>query len=235
MYDQGLDRGVLYLNGTAVPWNGLVSVEENEAAAVNTDYYFEGNRLYVSCEAGAFEGQISAYTYPDIFAEYNGFGEFEEYKRFGFAYRTEHGADGYRLHLVYDALIRDDARSWKTSSDRPEVSLFTWGFYASAIPVPGASPASHLVVEVPRDESVFQSLEDALYGTETTEPRLPDPAEVINLFESATRLRIVYNGDGTYTAIGPDDMVRLLENGRFELTAPSVYFLEQDIFVVTSY
>lgn len=234
MYDLGLDQGVLYLDDTAVPWNGLVAVDEKDDGEVDVDHYFEGNRLHVSQYTGDFGARISAYTYPDIFAEYNGYGPHNEYKRFGFSYRTQHG-DGHKLHLVYNVLVRDDARSWESLSNQVAPSLFNWDIYASAVEIPGASPASHLVMEVPRDDSVFENLEDILYGTDTTEPRLPDPAELVELYESATLLRIIYNGDGTYTATGPDDMVRLLDDGRFELSAPSVFLLEQDIFVVNSY
>lgn len=233
-YDLGLDRGVLYLDDTAVPWNGLVAVDERNSGTVNADYYFEGQRLSVTQDTSDFEGVISAFTYPDIFAEYNGYGPKDEFKRFGFSYRTQHGAD-YRLHLVYNVLVRDDARQWGTISNQIDPSLFTWDIYAAAIPIPGAAPASHLAMEIPYNTTVFDELEDILYGTDTTDPRLPDPAELVELYESATLLRITYNGDGTYTAEGPDEMVQPLSDGRFQLTAPSLYFLDQDIFVVNSY
>lgn len=233
-YDLGLDHGVLYLDDTAVPWNGLVAVDERNSGTVNADYYFEGNRLSVTQDTSDFEGAISAYTYPDIFSEYNGYGPKEEFKRFGLSYRTQHGSD-YKLHLVYNVLVRDGARSWSTISDKIDPSLFSWDIYAAAIPIPGAAPASHLTMEIPYNDAVFADLQDILYGTDTTEPRLPDPGELVELYESATRLRIIYNGDGTYTATGPDDMVHLLDDGRFELTAPSLFFLDKDIFVVNSY
>lgn len=234
MFDKGLDRGVLYLDGTGVPWNGLVSLDERDTSTVDTEFYFEGNRLHVRQDIGDFEAKISAYTYPDIFAEYNGFGPFEEYKRFGLSYRTQHG-DGHKLHIVYNVLVRDADRGWKTNAEKVDPSLFNWDVYASAVEIPGASPASHLVMEVPRESTVFEEIEDILYGTETTDPRLPDPSELIELYESFVLLRIIHNGDGVYTAIGPDDMVRLLDNGRFELNAPSVFLLDQDIFVANSY
>lgn len=234
MFDQGLDHGVLYLDNTAVPWNGLVSVDERDTGTVDADYYFEGNRLFVTQNTGDFEARISAYTYPDVFAEYNGYGPHEEYKRFGFSYRTQHG-DGHKLHIVYNVLVRDITRTWKTVGEKPDPSLFTWDIYAEAIPIPGASPASRLTMEVPHNDAVFSALEDILHGTDTTSPRLPNPTELVELYESSTQLRIIYNGDGSYTAIGPDTMVRLLGNGRFELNAPSVFLVDKNVFVVNSY
>lgn len=233
LFDSGLDHGVLYLNDTAVPWNGLVSVDEVDTGVVNGDFYFEGNRLALSQDTGDFKAKISAYTYPDIFSEYNGYGPHNEYKRFGMSYRTQHG-DGYKLHLVYNVLVRDTSRSWTSIKKTIDPSLFAWDINASVIEVKGASPASHLVMEVD-DSSAFKEIERILYGSDVTEPRLPDPSELIELYESATRLRITYNNDGTYTATGPDHMVRLLDDGRFELSAPSLFFIDQDIFVVHSY
>lgn len=234
LFDLGVDRGVLYLDNTAVPWNGLVSVDEKASGLVNADYYFEGNRLHVSQETGDFEARISAFTYPDVFGEYNGYSERKTYQRFGFSYRTQHG-DGHKLHLVYNVLVRNDTRSWDTLTNAANPSLFQWDISAAAIPVPGASPAARLIMEVPSDEYVFAQLEDILYGSETTEPRLPDPEELVSLYESAVRLRIIYNGDGTYTAEGPDDIVSLLTDGRFMIDAPSVFYINQDKFTVNSY
>lgn len=234
MYDQGVDQGVLYLDDTAVPWNGLVAVDEKETGSVDTNHYFDGNRIHISQETGDFEARISAYTYPDLFSEYNGYSERETYKRFGFSYRTQYG-DGHKIHLVYNVLVRDDSRSWTTDTQSPAPSLFNWDIYSSTVRVPGSSPSTRLVMEAPRDPSVLSKIEDILYGTDITEPRLPEPAEIVELYEAATLLRITYNGDGTYTASGPDDMVRVLPDGRFEINAPSAFLLNEGIFVVHSY
>ena len=233
-YDLGLDRGVLYLNDTAVPWNGLVSVDETDTGEVITDLYFEGQRLYIHQITGDFNAKISAYTYPAQFSEYNGYGPEERYQRFGLSYRTQHD-DGHQLHIVYNALVLDDQRSWKTVANTIDPLLFAWDVRCAAIPIPGASPASHLIMEIPQDDAALAVLEDILYGTEDTEPRLPLPEELIELFESMTLLRIVNNGDGTYTASGPDDIVTDLGDGRFEINAPSVVLIDQGTFVVNSF
>lgn len=235
MYDLGVDRGVLYLGETALPWNGLVSVDEAATGSVNVEHYFDGNRIHISQETGDFEGKLTAYTYPDLFAEYNGYSDRDDYRRFGFSYRTQHGADSHKLHLVYNVLVRDTSRAWSTISDRPNPSLFDWDIYAASEPVPGASPAARLTMEAPRDPSVLEEIEDILYGSDTTEPRLPSPAEIVDLYEAATLLRITYNGDGSYTAEGPDSMVRLLADGAFEIDAPTAFFVDEDIFTVHSY
>lgn len=234
MYDLGLDHGVLYLGGIGVPWNGLVSVTELDSGSLNVEHYFDGVRTNVSEDVGDFGARISAYTYPDAFAEYNGYSERNIYERFGLSYRTQYGEEEI-LHLVYNVLVRDDSRSWQSLGSSVDPSLFNWDISATAVEVPGAEPAAHLSMMVPRNSEVFSTLEGILYGTDTTDPRLPDPAEIIELYEAATSLRITYNGDGSYTAEGPDDMVQLLDDGLFELTAPTVFLIDKDIFTVNSY
>lgn len=45
-YQAGLDRGVLYLNdGTVVPWNGLISVEESSDAELKS-FYLDGVKMH---------------------------------------------------------------------------------------------------------------------------------------------------------------------------------------------
>lgn len=240
LFDRGVDQGVLYLDDGAVPWNGLVSVDEKELGEVDTDHYFEGNRVRVSVEKCTFEGTISAYTYPDVFAEYNGYSPVDEYRRFGLSYRTQREDESTRLHIVYNVLVRDDVRSWTTLGERSDPSLFSWNVYAAEKEIPGASPASHLTMEGPQD-AIIEALSNILYGTETTEPRLPEPEEILEFYESAALLRVIYNGDGTYTVSGPDDMVKNLDDGTFQMeglfsiNAPTAFLRGNGLFTVTSY
>lgn len=235
MYDSGVDQAVLYLGDTAVPWNGLVSLDEDAVGTVDVDHYFDGNRVHISHETGAFSGRISAYTYPDVFSEYNGYSERQQYRRFGLAYRTNHGARDYKLHLVYNVLVQDDSRSWNTVSTRPDPSLFNWRITASDEPVPGARPAAKLMIEAGLDSHILGTLEDVLYGTETTEPRLPPPSEIIDIYQAAALFRITYHQDGSYTAEGADENVRVLNDGRFEINSPTVFAGSDGVFTVSSY
>lgn len=235
MYDIGLDRGVLYFENDAVAWNGLVSISEKDTSEVTIDHYFDGQRVHISTIEGNFEADLSAYTYPDVFAEYNGYGERQDYRRFGFSFRTQRGPDDYQYHLVYGVRVRDGSRSWRTVSEKVDPSLFTWAIYGQPVDIPGASKASRLTLEAPRNKDLVAKLEDILYGTDTTNARLPSPEELVDLYETYTRLTITYHGDGSYTASGPDDMVEELPDGRIRLTSPSAQFLDEDIFVVNSY
>lgn len=234
IYDMGVDRGVLYLDGTAHPWNGLVSVDEKEVGSIDVEHYFDGNRIHISSETAEFEGVVTAYTYPDAFAEYNGYSDRDIYKRFGFSYRTQRGSS-YQIHIVYDTLVLNDSWGWQTLTNRADPSLFAWNIHGRSVPVPGASPSSKLILETPADSNMLGPLEDILYGTDLMEPRLPSPEELVEFYELAAMLRVVYNGDGTYTVSGPDDMVRELEDGGFEIDAPTAFLLNDGVFVVYSH
>ena len=233
MLEQGVDRGVLYLDEGAVPWNGLVSVEEKESGWIESNHYFEGNRVHISQDVGEYGARISAFTYPDVFAEYNGYSK-PEARKFGFSYRTQHG-DSHRIHLVYNTWVRTDARSWQTAGSTADPSLFTWDLYTSPVQVPLGAPTARIIVEAPRDPTVLERVEAILYGSAEQDPRMPDPFELVDLYEAATRLQITRHPDGRYTASGPDDMVRLLPDGRFEINSPTAIVLDAGIFTVTSY
>lgn len=233
LFEMGVDQGVLYLATGAVPWNGLVSVKEEISADVDTSYYFDGQRAHVLVQSEDYAGSIQAYTYPDIFAEYNGFGPRETYKRFDFSYRVEHG-DAYQIHLVYGALVNNNARSWNSTSDKVDPSLFVWDISAKVQPVLGSRPTAHMVIDSEELSWVRETIEDVLYGTDTSDPRMPTPVELVDIYESATSLRITRNGDGTYTASGSDDMLRVNPDGSFDILAPSAYPSKTGKFTVRS-
>lgn len=229
----GLDQGVLYLDGGAVPWNGLVSLDEQDTGEVNTEHYFDGRRLVVSSYEGDFEAQLSAYSYPEEFAEYDGFSEFTKNKRFGLSYRTMYG-DSPRIHVIYNVAVKPTTRTWTTESDQPDPSLFAWDLRASAVPILGARPTAHIEIVADVSPETTARVENMLYGTETTDPYLPDPNDLIGLYESYASLRITYNSDGTWTAEGPEEYIQMNADGSYTISAPSAYILDDGRFQVSS-
>jgi hypothetical protein len=231
LYEDGVDRGVLYLDGAGVAWNGLVSVDEKEVGTVDTSLYFDGLRYQIGQEAGDFAASVTAFTYPEEFLAYDGYSEGSAHKTFGFSYRTSDA----KLHVVYNAVVRPTQQVHNTSSGSAEVSNFIWDLSTLPADVDDLRPTSHLVLDTKRFPQVTAMLEDILYGTETTEPRLPDPAEILSLYEGLLILEIIYNGDGSWTAIGPDSMVQPYPDGSFDLSSPSLDRLRDGMFVVDSY
>lgn len=56
IYQVGVDHGVLYLqDGTAVPWNGLIDVEESSDSELKS-FYLEGVKFLENLSPGIFRG-----------------------------------------------------------------------------------------------------------------------------------------------------------------------------------
>lgn len=236
-YSHGLDRGVLYLGQDAVPWNGLVSVSEAATGEIQTDHYFEGRRVYISNTTGDFEASVSAFTYPEAFSEYGDiFDRSTSPRPFGLSYRTLLGDDNYRLHILYNVTTKREPNQRATITDVAEPTLFSWKLTADPVYIPDAKPASHLILESPgKDLPVLDALEEILYGTDSTDARLPDPEEIIELYHLVTTMRITHHRDGSYTATGPDSVVQSLSDGSFLIDAPTVIFRDNEVFQVSSY
>lgn len=229
-FADGVDRGVLYLDGQAVVWNGLVSVEETAVASVDSSLYFDGVRRYLGEESSDFSARVSAYTYPSEFFDFSGYSESLGEKRFGFSYRS-----GKLLHLVYNATVTVDTREYETLTQSPSAPLMSWNLFTTPVLIPGARPTSHFVIDTSESPQAASELELMLYGTEESAPYLPDPLVVLELFDQASILQITYNGDGSWTATGPDSMVNTLPDGSFEITSPTAIPLDEDTFTVHSY
>lgn len=228
-YEEGLSHAVLYSGDRGVTWNGLISVEEGASGTQDLTHYFDGRRLIITQEIGDFEASIQAFTYPEAFEEYDGFSVRQSLKRFGLSYRIR-GSAGDKIHLIYNAWVRTPDRQWTTLRESVDLSTFRWDILATAVNIPGGRPASRLVVDTEMaSPGLVSTLEDWLYGTETEDPRLPDPEELVDIFEAETTLRITQNGDGTYTASGPDSVIQLNVDGSFDISAPTVLFIDSGV------
>ena len=144
-----------------------------------------------------YEASITAYTYPDEFAECDGSASLvkgvrigqQPRKEFGFCYRTAIGNDtdgtehGYKLHLVYGALASPSSKSHSTINNDPEAAEMSWDITTTPVEVAGHRPTS--VVEIDSTKvkpEELANLEKVLYGDAETEARLPSPTEVSAMF-----------------------------------------------------
>ena len=199
-FETGIDRGVLYpKTGWGIAWRGLTSVSEKPQGGESTPYYRDGIKYYNEQTVSEFAGTISAFTYPDAFGPALGLStndlglHFDGQPRaeFGMCYRTLVGNDidgiahGYKLHLVYDALVDPFSKDYGTVASNPDASDFSWDFTTKPLHVSGRRVTSHLIVESKTtDKFLLASLEDMLYGKPGKNPTLPTPQELIDLFET---------------------------------------------------
>lgn len=242
VYETGVDRGVFYpQKSPGVSWNGIVSIEETPSDAEIKVVYWDGLPYRKPSSSGSFSAILSAYTYPLEFEEHNedqsGFHIRQRLKSFGLSYRTttigQNGNVGYKIHLVYNALAAPSSEVYESSLD--DTASFKWELETTPILVDGIKPASHFVVDSTLAYPwAVAELEDILYGTVATEPRLPTIDELIVLFENSSILKITDHGDGTWTAEGPDNVVKIINDTTFEINSPSVVPIDSVTYEISS-
>ena len=205
LYETGVKNGVLYVQegGTypnGVPWNGLTAVTESPSGAEATPLYADDIKYLNLVSAEEFGATIEAYTYPDEFMECDGSAELTEgvyigqqaRKTFGLCYRTAIGNDivnnayGYKLHLIYGALAAPSEKAYATINDSPEAITFSWEVSTTPVNVTGHKPTASLTVDSTKvDPDKLALLEAELYGSESSEARLPLPDEVLTILKGA--------------------------------------------------
>jgi hypothetical protein len=201
-FETGVDRGVLYVRDATgaypvgVPWSGLTGVTETPSGAAATPLYADNIKYLNLISVEHLDGTITAYTYPEEWAQCDGseapvsgvsVGQ-QGRKTFGMCYRTRLGNDvdgtdhGYKLHLLYGAVAAPSARAYATINDTPAAIDFSWGFSTSAVEVPNLKPTSLITVDSTLvDPTELATLEDALYGSPTAVAHLPLPAEILSI------------------------------------------------------
>lgn len=211
-YETGVSHGVLYVPNNqgvydhGVVWNGLVSVTDSPSGAESNKQYAD-NIVYANIKsAEEVGGTIEAYTYPDEFEAANGIAELapgvkigqQTRRPFGFSWQSLIGNDtqgtdyGYKIHVVYGADANPSEQTHSTVNDSPEAATLSWEYTTSPVSVPGFKPAAKLTfdsTEIP--ESQMNTLKDILYGTAGEDPRLPLPAEIIQIFAAGEPAEVV--------------------------------------------
>lgn len=200
-YERGVSKGVLFptksdgLYDVGVAWNGLTNVNESPDGGEATDMWADNIKYGTLRSVENHKGSIEAYTYPDEFAECDGNAEpvpglrlgQQTRKPFGLSYRTEIGSDsnpelGYKIHLVYGATASPSEKTHETINDSSDISPISWDYETVPVAVDGYKPVAHLEIDSTKvDPTKLAQLEAKLYGSESEDPKLPMPAEVISM------------------------------------------------------
>ena len=217
-YETGVDKAVLYPQSAAglypagYAWNGLSKVSESPSGAEATAVYANNKKYLNLISAEEFGGTIEAYTYPDEFMECDGsavganglyIGQ-QSRKAFGLTYRTILGNDtelndyGYKIHIVYNALVSPSSKEYSTVNDSPEAITLSWEFKTTPIEVEGYKPTATLTIDSTKcDAAKLAQLEDVLYGSQSADARLPLPAEVISILGGSATPAVNLNTHST--------------------------------------
>ena len=187
-----------------VAWNVIRTVSETPSGGEPEKLYADDQVYVTLMSVEELGGTIGAYMYPDEWMECDGSAELapgvyvyqQERKTFGLCYRTVSGNDtelnehGYKLHLIYNALTSPSEREYETINDSPAANEMSWEYTTTPVEVGLVNPktgkefkpTSLIVIDSTAvDAAKLKKIEDMLYGTDTTDARLPLPAEIYSI------------------------------------------------------
>lgn len=252
-YEQGIDRGVLYIPGdnVAVPWNGLISVDATSDTTIEP-LYFNGVKYFDYVSRGDFKGTLKAYTYPEEFEIFDGVlespnnGIFITGQRpsgnFHLSYRTNIGNDvdgfngGYKIHVLYNLTAKPSTKQYATLTGSPDAYEFVWELSSVPVEAFNLSPTSHIIFDTTKmHEGAIYEIERVLYGTGTSEPQVLSVDEFETLAAMAPDVQITDNGDGTWTAVGSDYYIKVNREYReFRINEVEATYLDANTYEISA-
>lgn len=212
-YEAGVDKVVLYLlkysrYQEGKPWNGVISTNENPSGGEPSAFYADNRKYLNLISSEEFGLSIEAYDYPGEFKECLGEAMIAEgvyisqQKRhhFGLVYRTLIGNDiddvdyGYKLNIVFDCLAIPSESAHETIGESTEPMTHSWEISTMPQELEGYKPTAKLTL-VSKDfekaglVNVLHYLEGILFGTDTTNARMPKIPEILEVFDIQMYLR----------------------------------------------
>jgi hypothetical protein len=103
---------------------------------------------------------------------------------FGLSWRTRvNGDTGYKIHILYNVTATPGGRAYKTKNQSPSPTKVA--LTLDAVPLRGNNfkPSPHFIVnslEMP--PSMLNALEEILYGSTSSAPRMPTLNELMTIF-----------------------------------------------------
>lgn len=200
-YETGIEQVALFpqVSGvyqTGVAWNGVTALNLTPSGAEPTALYANNRKYLTLVSVEELGGTIEAYMYPDEFMQCDGSASLAEGVYIGQQTRipfglvgktligndTELNAHGYKLHIVYGALASPSEQAHSTVNDSPEAATMSWEFSTTPIEVEGHEPTSYICIDSTKiaPEKLSQ-IEAMIYGSESEEPKLPLPAEIVTI------------------------------------------------------
>lgn len=212
-YETGVDHVVLFLlskgkYGDGTAWNGVTAITESPSGGESNPIYADNIKYLNLMSAEELGLTVEAYNYPDEFKNCLGEDELAEgvtigqqtKKHFGVCFRTKVGNDtegndhGYKIHLVFDCVATGSERAYTTINDSPEAMAYSWEISTTPIDVPGKKPSANLVLDALGLKAaglgnVLKHIEDILYGSANTAPKMPTIEEIQNTWDYGAYLQ----------------------------------------------
>lgn len=197
-YSVGVDRGMLYLEGEAYPWSGLIAVTRDSPDGEINERYLDGQLYDVRISEDDYKGSMEVFTYPQEFEACIGRAQVsgtplrahgQSSKPFHMIYRTMTGTgvspdSEYTIHILYNCYAVDTGISFNTNSNSPNPEVFKFDIYAVPTVFPGIRPTAYYSIDS-RDlhKVVLDALEKLLYGADGSDPQLPEIDELVELLD----------------------------------------------------
>lgn len=247
-YEAGVDRGVFYPSvGPGVSWSGLTAVRESVANDGSLVSYMDGQKIVNQLQLGDFSATVTALTYPDEMMPYDGYSELlssQKRKSFHLSYRSliGNGAQdlsyGYRLHLIYNCLLKPTQRANQSVNENSEAQEFSWDLSTLPLATPYDRPTSHFFIDSPNvEQAALTAVETMLYGSDGIDPAMPSVSQLLAIFEANAIFTVTNHGNGTATVTGPAGWVD--QDGsdptKWTLTSPSIAQLDTHTYLARSY
>lgn len=226
----GIDRGFLYNeDGTGMPWNALVDVEETEDDFRIEKYFVDGRLVGYRHIAGNYSAKVTSLHNPFKNETFRN-------RRWGFTYRenyTQGAKEMYRLHLIHGVSIFQNSSTVQTVNATPNASTFSFEMHALDVPLSENIRGSHLILDTSDIYPwIMRDVEAILYGWEQN-PRIPSIDEMYEIFAQMNFV-IIDHGDGTWSAVGHESMIQMLDPLTFEINSPTAVYLDEDTYEVES-
>ena len=213
-------------------------------------FYLDGVKFLHRVMPGDFSGKLTAFTYPDEFEEVVGSSEVapgmyyhkQPPKQFHLSYRTRIGNDlwgenyAYKLHVLYNLFATPDTVAYSSLSDNAQATDLTWNLTGTPPSSEAHRPTVHISIDSRyADPGVLSTIEDILYGTAFTNPRMPGIDELTDLMAMFGALVIVDNGDGTWTAIDLADQYIVMDSPtQFTINNANATYSDPDTYQVST-
>jgi hypothetical protein len=215
----------------AVPWVGLTNVEEKggDGAAA---YYIDGRPFLFLPKPKEYSATLKAYTYPDSFSEIMGVTEIADGMyldsqpgdSFDLSYRTKvgnalQGVDhGYKIHLVYNAVVTPQSLSYDTLGSSVNPVEFSWDIQAVPVKVEGFRPTAHIIIDTRHMAPArIAEIENLLYGSDSSLAGMPTPQTIFDLLNYGDTIIVTDLGDGNFSVEGAYENVYMVEPGVFRV------------------
>ena len=136
---------------------------------------------------------------------------------------------------MYGVLAVPASLNYQTLSADPNLIDLSWDIKATRV-IFGTPPKStaHVIIDTRYAySSAVTALEKVLYGADGP-ARLPSPDEVKTIIEENAGLRVIDNGDGTFTLIAENEAALIDYGDYFTINWPTAVDLGNGRFEVSS-